>query len=30
LRLLADKLVELNVFESVSHERVCQVMKKPN
>jgi len=28
LRLLADKLVELNVFESVSHERVRQVMKK--
>jgi hypothetical protein len=30
LRLLADKLVELNVFESVSHERVRQVMKKTN
>lgn len=28
LRLLAGKLVELNVFESVSHERVRQVMKK--
>lgn len=28
LRLLADKLVALNVFESVSHERVRQVMKK--
>ena len=28
LRLLADKLVELNVFESVSRERVRQVMKK--
>jgi len=28
LRLLADKLVELDVFESVSHERVRQVMKK--
>lgn len=28
LRLLADKLVELNIFESVSHERVRQVMKK--
>ena len=28
LRLLADKLVELNVFESISHERVRQVMKK--
>lgn len=28
LRLLADKLVELEVFESVSHERVREVMKK--
>jgi hypothetical protein len=28
LRLLASKLVELEVFESVSHERVRQVMKK--
>lgn len=28
LRLLAAKLVELEVFESVSHERVRQVMKK--
>lgn len=28
LRLLADRLVELNIFESVSHEAVRQVMKK--
>jgi len=28
LRLLADRLVELNVLESVSHETVRQVMKK--
>ena len=28
LRLLADRLVELEVFESVSHERVREVMKK--
>lgn len=28
LRLLADRLVELEVFESVSHETVRQVMKK--
>jgi hypothetical protein len=28
LRLLAGRLVELNVFESVSHETVRQVMKK--
>ncbi|MEX0744070.1 MAG: helix-turn-helix domain-containing protein, partial [Phycisphaeraceae bacterium] len=28
LRLLADKLVEMEVFESVSHERVREVMKK--
>jgi len=30
LRLLADRLVELEVFESVSHERVRAVMKKTN
>lgn len=28
LRLLADKLVELGVVESISHETVRQVMKK--
>jgi hypothetical protein len=28
LRLLAEKLVELDVFESISHERVREVMKK--
>lgn len=30
LRLLADRLVELEVFDSVSHERVREVMKKTN
>jgi transposase len=30
LRLLADKLVELKVVESVSHETVRQVLKKTN
>ena len=30
LRLLADRLVELEVFESVSHETVRQVLKKTN
>jgi len=30
LRLLAEKLVELEVFESISHERVRQAMKKTN
>lgn len=28
LRLLANRLVALNVFESISHERVREVMKK--
>ena len=28
LRLLADKLVELKHFESVSHETVRQILKK--
>jgi hypothetical protein len=28
LRLLADKLVELGVVESISHETVRQTMKK--
>jgi len=28
LRLLADKLVELDLVESISHERVRQVLKK--
>lgn len=28
LRLLADQLVELNIFKSVSHETVRQVMEK--
>jgi transposase len=30
LRLLADKLVELGVVESISHEAVRQVLKKTN
>ena len=30
LRLLADKLVELQVVESISHETVRQVLKKTN
>ena len=30
LRLLADKLVELEVIETVSHETVRQVLKKTN
>jgi len=30
LRLLADKLVELGVVESLSHEAVRQVLKKAN
>ena len=30
LRLLADKLVELQVVESISHETVRQVLKKSN
>ena len=30
LRLLADKLVELGVVESISHEAVRQAMKKMN
>jgi hypothetical protein len=30
LRLLADKLVELNVVESISHETVRQSLKKTN
>jgi hypothetical protein len=30
LRLLADKLVELEVVESVSHETIRQVLKKTN
>lgn len=30
LRLLADKLVELNVVDSISHEAVRQVLKKTN
>jgi len=30
LRLLADKLVELNFVESISHETVRQVLKKTN
>jgi transposase len=30
LRLLADKLVELNVVDSISHEAVRQALKKTN
>jgi len=30
LKLLADKLVELEVFESVSDETVRRVLKKTN
>jgi hypothetical protein len=30
LQLLADRLVELNVFESVSDETVRQTLKKTN
>ena len=30
LRLLADKMIELNHFESLSHETVRQVLKKTN
>ncbi|MCH8012827.1 MAG: helix-turn-helix domain-containing protein [Candidatus Marinimicrobia bacterium] len=30
LRLLADKIVELRYIESISHERVRQVLKKTN
>jgi transposase len=30
LRLLADKLVELEIFDSVSHETVRQTLKKTN
>jgi transposase len=30
LRLLADKMVELNYVESISHETVRQVLKKTN
>ena len=30
LRLLADKMVELNYIESISHETVRQVLKKTN
>lgn len=30
LRLVAEKLVELEIVESVSHERVRQVLKKTN
>jgi transposase len=30
MRLLADRLVELEVFDSVSHETVRQVLKKTN
>jgi transposase len=30
LRMLADKLVELNVVESISHETVRQALKKTN
>lgn len=30
LRLLADKMVELNHFENLSHETVRQVLKKTN
>jgi len=30
LRLVAEKLVKLEIVESVSHETVRQVLKKPN
>ena len=30
LRLLADKVVELNYIDSISHETVRQVLKKTN
>ena len=30
LRMLADKLVELQIVESISHETVRQVLKKTN
>ena len=30
LRLLADKVVELQYIDSISHESVCQILKKTN
>ena len=30
LRLLADKVVELNIIDSISHEAVARVLKKMN
>ncbi len=30
LRLLADKLVELRIAESISYETVCRTLKKTN